>query len=348
MKYIKLGKTDLEISQICLGTMTWGVQNNQEQAFEQMDYALDQGVNFWDTAELYSVPIEKEKYGETERIIGNYFASNKGKREEIILASKMAGKGPEWIRNSRGIIGEDIADAVDNSLKRLNTDYIDLYQLHWPNRGTYGFRNNWTYDPTTQPNKEEINDNILSVLSELDKMVKQGKIKHIGLSNESAWGVSQFIKLAEQNDLPKIASIQNEYSLLYRPFDLDLSETCHHEDVTLLTYSTLAFGLLTGKYQNGQRPAGSRANLKNMLDGRMTENAFKAVDKYLEIAAKHNLDPSQLALAFALQRPYSPSVIIGATKMEQLKINIDAINIELSQDVLDDIDKVYRQYNTAF
>lgn len=349
MKYTKLGTTDIDVSRICLGTMTWGEQNTQEDAFAQMNYALDQGVNFWDTAELYSIPKNPKTYTSTETMIGNWFKEN-GKRDEVVLASKIAGIGFPWIHGGTGINKDNLNQALEGSLQRLNTDYLDLYQLHWPNRGTYHFGGSWSFDPSKQ-NTQQNEDNFLEVLETLNGFVKAGKIKHIGLSNEHAWGTMRFQQIAKENGFEKFITMQNEYSLLNRRFDTDLAEVCHHEQIKLLAYSSLAFGILTGKYQNNQRPAGSRIfaweNNGEELT-RLNPASEAATAEYIKVAEKYHLDVTQMALAFVLSRPFTTSVIIGATTMEQLKTNIDSVNVELSQDCLNDIDAVYKKYPMTF
>lgn len=343
MKYKRLGRTELSVSEICLGTMTWGTQNTEAEAHRQMDYAFDQGINFFDTAELYpTTPAGPATYGRTEEIIGTWLKKS-GKRKDLVLASKIAGSGRPHIRDGREISAATIREAVDASLKRLQTDYLDLYQIHWPNRGTYHFRNSWTFD-ASQQNREKAAAEIAEILEALGELVKNGKVRAIGLSNESAWGTLKYLRLSEKRSLPRVASIQNEYNLLYRQFDLDLAEVAHHEDVGLLAYSPLAAGILTGKYQNGERPVGSRATINPDLGGRLQPMQEPAVKAYLEIAARHGLDPAQMALAFCLSRPFMASVIIGATTMEQLKTDIDAADVTLSDAVIQDIAGVHRQY----
>lgn len=347
MEYRKLGRTDLDVSLICLGTMTWGVQNTQDEGFEQMDYALAQGVNFFDTAEMYAVPPTAETYGKTEKIIGNWFAARKN-RDQVILATKIAGPGLPWVREGKNVIDrQNIELAVESSLKRLQTDYIDLYQLHWPNRDFYHFSRHWGFMPTAEdPVKHK--ENFLEVLQTLDELVKAGKIRHVGLSNETAWGTMQYLEASDKNGLPRMASIQNEYNLLCRLFEPDLAELSLYEDIGLLAWSPLATGLLTGKYAGGKRPVGSRWTLLSEATARDSEYAHSAVDAYLEVANKHDLDPAQMALAFVNQQPFVTANIIGATTMAQLKTNIQSINITLSDDVLSDIADVYRRYTRPY
>ncbi len=343
MKFNRLGRTELSVSEICLGTMTWGSQNSEEEAHSQMDYAVENGVNFFDTAELYpTTPVSAETYGRTEEHIGTWLKKT-GRRSDIVLATKIAGAGRPHIREGLPITPATIRQAVDASLKRLQTDYIDLYQIHWPNRSHYHFRNSWTFDATTQDGPAVV-ANVAEKLETLGELVKEGKLRAIGLSNETAWGTMQYLKIAEDKRLPRIASIQNEYNLLYRTFDLDLAEVAHHENVGLLAYSPLATGLLTGKYVDGARPEGSRATVNLDLGGRMQPLQEPAVKGYLDIARRHGLDPSQMALAFCLTRPFMTSVIIGATTTEQLKTDIAAAELKLSDEVMKDIAAVHRRH----
>ncbi|MFC4891736.1 aldo/keto reductase [Pseudofrancisella aestuarii] len=354
MKYVKLGKTNIKVSRICLGTMTWGRQNTQAEGFEQMDYALSKGVNFWDTAEMYAIPPTPETYGKTEEIIGNWFASTK-KRQEVILATKFSAM--PWARNEENPTTnrKNIIEAVDNSLKRLKTDYIDLYQFHWPtNRPHYHFGNWWDFVPAVGDiQKEKITENMIEMLETCDELVKAGKIKHIGLSDDSAWGIKHLCDLAEKHNLPRIQSIQNEYNLNRRRDETDVMETCGLEEVTYLTWSPLEQGILTGKYLNGARPRGTRMS-PEILAGQEDRYMFRLVTKdaavkaYMDVAKKHNLDMCQMAIAFTIRRAYMPVTIIGATSMEQLKNNIDAINLTLSEEVLNDIEKVRREYPVPF
>jgi aryl-alcohol dehydrogenase-like predicted oxidoreductase len=343
MKMRKLGRTGLDVSELCLGTMTWGTQNSEAEAHQQMDRAVAAGVNFFDAAEMYPTnPTSAETQGDTERFIGTWFERS-GRRRDIILATKITGQGPKWIRDGGPITGSDIGPAIDASLKRLKTDYIDLYQIHWPNRGSYHFRKSWTYDPSGQDRTGTL-DHIADVLGALQQAVSAGKIRHVGLSNETAWGTAQYLAIAEREGLPRVQSIQNEYSLMQRIFDLDLAELSHHEDVGLLAYSPLAAGMLSGKYQGDVTPPGSRRAFTPDLGGRMTPHALKVVGEYLDVARRHGLDPCQMALAFALTRPFMTSVIIGATSLEQLETNLGAAGLSLGQDVMDDIQAVYRRF----
>ena len=344
MIYKKLGRTDLDVSLICLGTMTWGRQNTEADGHEQMDYALDRGVNFWDTAEMYAVPPTPDTYGKTEEIIGTWFKKT-GRRDEVILATKVAGPGLGWVRNGGKITRSGILEAVENSLKRLQSDYIDLYQLHWPNRGSYHFSRFWDYAPDFDA--QAVEANMVEVLETLDELIKAGKLRHVGLSNETAWGTQRWIRLSEQHNLPRMVSIQNEYSLLCRHFDGDLQETALAEDCGLLAWSPLATGMLSGKYSGGKRPQGSRWTLIDSTP-RDNDQAHAAVAAYMKVAEKHGLDVTQMALAFVNMQPFVTANIIGATTMEQLKSNIDSIDVTLSDACLSDISDVRRRYPIVY
>ncbi len=342
MQYRKLGRTELEISVIGLGTMTWGFQNTQAQGFEQMDYALEQGINFFDTAEMYAIPPTQKTFGTTESIIGNWFAS-RANREKVILASKISGPGMAWIRGGKNYIDKkNILLAVESSLQRLQTDYIDLYQLHWPNRGSYHFGQLWDFAPKFDVQAEE--DNFLEVLNTMQDLIQAGKIRHIGLSNETAWGLSKWLQLAEKNNLPRMASIQNEYSLLCRHFEPDLGEIAIHEDCGLLAWSPLARGMLSGKYLNGARPEGARITIETRPEHRVLPQTDEAIKLYVELAKKYELDACQMALAFVNDQPFVSSTLIGATNMQQLKSNIKSISLKLPAEVYAGIDKIRRQY----
>lgn len=344
MKMKPLGRSNIMVSEICLGTMTWGSQNSEAEAHQQMDYALDQGVNFIDTAELYpTTPLSAETQGLTEHYIGSWLKA-RGNRDQVVLATKITGPGRRYIRDGAPINGREIRMALDASLKRLGTDYVDLYQLHWPNRGHYHFRALWTWNASRQPPRAEILDNMRDILEALDEAVKAGKIRAIGLSNETAWGMMQYLRLSEEHGLPRIVTIQNEYNFLYRPHDLDHVEITHHEGVGLLAYSPLAAGLLSGKYLDGARPAGSRASINSDLGGRIQPHQEPAVRAYVEIARNAGLDPSVMALAWCLTRPFMNSVIIGATSMEQLATNLSAKDAVLDDATLRAIQKTIRAY----
>ncbi|PQJ84276.1 aldo/keto reductase [Aliivibrio sifiae] len=350
MEYSTLGSSNLSVSRICLGSMTWGQQNSQEDANQQIDYALSQGINFIDTAEMYAVPPSPDTYGKTETIIGNWLAANPKRRKEIILASKIAGPGLPWVRNAGPITGEAVITAVDASLARLQTDYIDLYQLHWPNRTSPHFGKHF-------PNQFKFNDfdakkeetNMLEILQALDTCIKVGKIRHIGLSDDTPWGINTYLKLSAKYDLPKIISIQNEFSLLHAKNWPYLIENCIHEDVAYLPWSPLAGGMLSGKYLDGKMPEGSRWTY-SQRNGifRDTPAANEAVKAYIEVAEKHGYTPCQLALAWCDQVDGVTSTIIGATSLEQLKEDIEAFSKPLSEEVLADVNTVFRKYPMPF
>ena len=328
MKYSPLGRTGLQVSRVCLGTMTWGQQNTQSQGFEQMDYALERGINFFDTAELYSIPPKAETQGSTETIIGNWFAQS-GKRDQVILATKMAGRGDAmpWFRGGSRQNRAQIEEAVDGSLKRLQTDHIDLYQLHWPDRRIQAFGSHVFSDYDSD--YESFHD----ILENLNTQVKAGKIRHIGVSNESAYGVMKFLHEAEVNGLPRLASIQNVYSLVSRHFDYGLAEIARREDVGLLAYSPLAQGYLTGKYRGGALPAGARKTLFDRAQRYEGPGGVEMIDKYLDLAAHLGVSPEVLALKFVDSRPFVTSTIIGATSVKQLKSDIDAFDAAWTPDM---------------
>ena len=343
MKMKKLGRTDVMVSEICLGTMTWGKQNTEAEGHAQMDYAIDQGINFFDTAEMYAVPPDASTYGKTEEIIGSWFAKT-GKRDQIVLASKVAGGGRPWVRGGRGIDGASVREAVEGSLRRLRTDRIDLYQIHWPRRGHYHWEGSWDYDPYKQ-DRDSVLPNMLEVLQAMGELVKEGKILHFGLSNETAWGTMQYLKLSMELGLPRVQTIQNEYNFLRRYYDLDLAELAYHEDVGLLAYSPLAAGAISGKYLGGVIPPGSRGDVSNPR-GNYRSNPFTepAIRAYIELAGQHGLDVNQMAIAFCLTKPFMTSVIIGATTMEQLKTDIAAADLTLSEEVLNGIQQIFMRF----
>jgi aryl-alcohol dehydrogenase-like predicted oxidoreductase len=342
MEYRSLGNTNIKVSVICLGTMTWGEQNTQPQAFEQMDYAVSNGVNFFDTAELYPIPPRAETYGKTEEIIGQWLKS-RGKREDIVLASKVCGPGEEWIPHIRGGKSyhdrKNIEAAIDSSLKRLQTDYIDLYQLHWPARKT-NFFGRLGYTPQPDTNTTTIEE----TLQVLNDIVKTGKVRYIGLSNETPWGVMEFLKISENNNWPRVVSIQNPYSLLNRSFEIGLAEIALREHTGLLAYSPLGFGVLSGKYLDNQRPAGTRLTRWPDYDRYINNEAIAATEQYVRLARQHGLDPAQMALAYINSRPFLTSNIIGATTMEQLKCNIASAELSLSDPVVDAIEQIHVQH----
>ena len=337
MKFKKLGTTELDVSLICLGTMTWGTQNTEKDAFEQMDYSLDHGVNFFDTAELYSVPPNSDSYGKTEVIIGNWFEKRKN-REKIILASKIAGPGCNWIRGGRNSFDEKtIGEAINGSLKRLKTDYIDLYQLHWPERSTNYFGKR---DYTIDSDEGEWNS-FESVLEALGKFIKSGKIRYIGMSNETPYGLSRYIELSKSKNLPRMMSVQNPYNLVNRTYEIGMSEISIREKCGLLVYYPLATGALSGKYRNGQMPKNSRQALFKGWERHLNPLAMKAYEEYFKLAKENNITMAQLAQAFVNTRPFVTSNIIGATTMDQLKENIDSVNIELSDEIVNKINIIH-------
>ncbi|EAQ47454.1 oxidoreductase, aldo/keto reductase family protein [Roseobacter sp. MED193] len=343
MKMNPLGRTGMQVSELCLGTMTFGTQTSETEAHAQIDYALAAGVNFIDTAEMYPVnPIRAETTGRSEEILGTWHKKT-GRRGDYILTTKHSGEGMAAVRNGAPISSETIAETVEGSLKRLQTDYIDLYQFHWPNRGSYMFRKNWDYDPTTQ-NREETLDNMRDCLEALQGQVDKGNIRAFGLSNESAWGTAQWLRLSEEGVGPRVASIQNEYSLLCRMYDTDLAELSVNEDVGLLAFSPLGTGLLTGKYQGGVVPEGSRKSIVPELGGRHSLRVYDAVAAYLEIAARHGLDPVHMALAWCRTRPFMASAIFGATKQAQLEQALKSVELELSAEVLEEISRAHRAH----
>lgn len=343
MKMKPLGRTGIKVSELCLGSMTWGTQNSADEAHEQIDFALDAGINIIDTAEMYPVnPVHEETIGRTERIIGLWI-EDRSRRSDVLVATKHSGEGLGIVREGAPITAETIPETVEGSLRRLKTDYIDLYQFHWPNRGSYMFRKNWAYDPSGQ-NRAETIQNMEDCLGALQDEVKRGTIRAFGLSNESAWGMSQWLAAAERTGGPRAASVQNEYSLLCRLYDTDMAELSHNEDVGLLAFSPLATGLLTGKYLDGALPKGSRKTLSPDLGGRNTKRADKAAKAYVKIAKKHGLDPTQMALAWCLTRPFMCSAIFGATTMKQLKLAIGAADVTLSSEVMSEIDEAHRKH----
>ncbi|WP_050522870.1 aldo/keto reductase [Pseudorhodobacter wandonensis] len=343
MKQIPLGSTGLMVSEFCLGTMTWGRQNSEREGHDQIAMALDHGVNFWDTAEMYPTnPVRKETIGGTEKIIGNWFGRNGG-REKVVLATKIVGEGTSYVRDGAPITGASLRDAVEASLRRLQTDYIDLFQLHWPNRGSYHFRKIWNYTPPATPAAEVFAD-MTDVLQSAAKLIAEGKIRAIGLSNESVWGAANFIRLAQALGLPRMASVQNEYSLLCRQFDSDWAEFSVMENMPLLAFSPLAAGLLSGKYAGGVVPDGTRRVNSPELGGRVTPQVFEAIAAYLGIAARHGLNPNMMALSFVRNRPFPVIPIIGASNLDQLRMNIDAADLVLSDEVMAEIDEAHRAF----
>ena len=338
MNFKKLGNTDLKVSTICLGTVTWGEQNTQKEAFQQMDYAEDCDINFFDTAELYAVPPNKKTYGKTEEIIGNWF-KQKNNREKIVLATKISGPGLSWIRDGGLQYTEkNIKKAIDDSLKRLKTDFIDLYQLHWPERNTNYF-GRLGYEHTEE---KKWND-FKSILEILKKFINQGKIRYIGLSNETAWGLLKFLEISKIFELPKMMSVQNPYNLLNRTYEIGLAEISIREKSGLLAYSPLAFGFLSGKYRNNNLPEGSRMKLfEDFFPRYKSNNATKAIEDYYKIAKKYNLSLAQMSLAFINSRSFVTSNIIGATTMEQLKENVGSLNIKIDKEIIQEINSIHK------
>lgn len=351
MDYTTLGHTDIKISRICLGTMTWGLQNNEAEGHEQMDYALDQGVTFWDTAEMYAIPPSEKTYGTTETIMGTWFQKT-GRRKDVVLASKIS--PVPWAVGGGAINKAGIAKSVDASLARLQTDYIDLYQLHWPvNRPNYHFHNSWGFCPNPKMlDREAVIANQIEILEALEKEIQAGKIRAIGLSDDSAWGIASYCALAEKHGLPKMASIQNEYNVLRRRDETDVAEACVLEDVAYLPWSPLAMGVLSGKYLGGQFPEGARFSISesknDRYEYRLNDAVMAATQKYVDLAAQHDLDPCQMAIAWTLQRPFVASTIIGATNMDQLEVDIAAADVRLSGEVMKSIDAIYKEFPMPF
>ncbi|MCF4100483.1 aldo/keto reductase [Gillisia sp. M10.2A] len=336
MKYTNLPNTNIKVSKICLGSMTWGQQNTEEEGHQQIEYALDKGVNFIDTAEMYSIPASKETQGSTEKIIGSWFKKT-GRRDEVVLASKIAGPGKatEHIRPNLGFSKAALTDAINGSLKRLQTDYIDLYQLHWPERNSNFFgKRGYQRDPS-----EEWDDNFKEVLFNLDEFIKEGKIRQIGLSNESPFGLMRCVEEA-RHGAPKVSTVQNPYSLLNRKDEIGLTEIYHRENVGLLPYSPIGMGVLSGKYLKAQ-PENARLTLFPQYGRYSNERSTEATIRYCKLAEKHGISPVQMALAFIEKQDFVTSTIIGATSMEQLSENIESINIELSEELIAEINEVH-------
>ena len=340
MKYSQLGNTDIQVSKICLGTMTFGEQNTEAQGHEQLDYALERGVNFIDTAEMYSVPGRKETQGNTERIIGTWINARKN-RDQYILGTKITGPSPgmSYIRNPLNFSKEQIRIAIEGSLKRLQTDYVDLYQLHWPERKSNFFSTLGYVHHENDPWE----DNFLEILQEMDKLVKEGKMRYFGISNETAWGMMRFQQLAEKHNLPKSMTIQNPYNLLNRSFEVGAAEVAIREKMGLLSYSPMAFGMLSGKYHKANKNEPTyRINKYKQYARYSNDKSFEATQKYLDIAEKHNLTLAQMSLSFINSRPFVTANIIGSTNLEQLKENIDSIDVELNPEILKEIDGVHK------
>lgn len=338
MKYTTLPNTNIKISKICLGTMTWGEQNTEAEAHAQLDYALDRDINFIDTAELYPVPARPETSGRTSKYIGTWLKKT-GNRDKVILASKIVGRTSDYVAHIRkdGFAPHSIDDAIEKELKRLQTDYIDLYQLHWPERATNTFgKRGYIHDAD-----DAWQDNFNEVLHALEKHVKAGNIRHVGISNEKAWGTMRFLEEHKKHNLPRMITIQNSYSLLNRTFESELAEISHRENIGLLAYSTLAFGMLTGKYVNGTAKPSSRLNQFPQMSRYSSDQCKEATKHYLKIAENIGVSLAQMALAFVNQQPFLTANIVGATSLEQLKENIDSINITLSENVLKQINEVH-------
>jgi aryl-alcohol dehydrogenase-like predicted oxidoreductase len=346
MQMIPLGRTGLMVSELCLGTMTWGSHNTEAEGHAQADMAVERGVTFWDTAEMYPTnPVRAETVGNTETIIGNWLAS-RGGRDRLVLATKVSGPG-QVVRGGAPISGATMRAAVEGSLQRMQTDYIDLYQLHWPNRGSYHFRQAWAYAPKVR-DRTEVVAHMTEALETAAALIAEGKIRSIGLSNESVWGAATWLQLADLHGLPRMASVQNEYSLLCRQFDTDWCELSVIEDMPLLAFSPLAVGLLSGKYSGDATPANTRRMHTPDLGGRITPKVFAAVDAYVDVARKHGLDPCAMAIAFCRTRPFVTIPIIGATTLDQLAVNIGAADLRLSPEVLADIGAVHRAHPAPY
>jgi aryl-alcohol dehydrogenase-like predicted oxidoreductase len=343
MRQITLGKTGISVSELCLGTMTWGTQNTEAEGHAQADMAIEAGVNFWDTAEMYPVnPVSARTVGRTEEIIGSWLAA-RGGRNKVVLATKVTGEGQSAVRNGAPLTAATMRQAIEASLKRLQTDYIDLYQLHWPNRDTYHFRDIWAFDPRGSE-KGKIEAHMIEILELSAQLIAEGKIRQIALSNETVWGAGRWLALAEAQGLPRMATVQNEYSLLCRQFDTDWAEFSVCEDMPLLAFSPLACGILSGKYSGDVIPEGTRRALNPTLSNRITPQVFPAAAAYLGVAARHGLDPCQMALAFCRQRPFQTVPIIGATNLDQLAANIASVDLILSPEVLLDISEAHRAH----
>lgn len=343
MQYNTLGTSDLTVSRICLGTMTYGEQNTEQEGHEQLDFALSQGVNFIDTAELYAIPPKAETYGATEKVIGSWLKKH-GRRDDVVLASKIAGPGPGWVNHIRDgetrFNAETINEALNNSLARLQTDYLDLYQLHWPERETNYFGKLGYEADDKEANLTPIHE----TLQALEQQVNAGKIRYIGLSNETPWGITQFLAAAKIYNLPSIVSVQNPYSLLNRSYEVGCAEISHRENIGLMAYSPLGFGVLTGKYLNHAQPKDARMTRWPHYDRYSNTQAVAATQAYVELAQEYGLDPAQMALAFVNSRPFLAANIIGATSMTQLKKNIDSIHLKLSDELLSAIAAVHQRY----
>lgn len=350
MQFNQLGSSDLQVSEICLGTMTFGIQNTQQDANDQLDYAVDYGINFIDTAEMYPIPPNEATYADTERFIGNWLAANQDKREKLVLMTKIAGSGLAYIRDASPISSNTIAVALDESLKRLQTDYVDVYQLHWPNRTSPHFAKHWPWRINPQDTDiERERDGMRDIVKGIGEAIDVGKIRHWGLSDDTPWGIHTFLNLCQEMGVPKPVSIQNEFSLLHLKDWPYLIETCVFENIAYLPWSPLATGLLTGKYQNDERPKGSRWTFVQRQGlFRNTTEAHEATARYMEVAERAKITPAQLALAWCKQVPGVTSTIIGATSVAQLKENIEAFEISLTEDTKRQINQVIKRYPMAF
>ena len=350
MKKRRLGSSDLEVSEVCLGSMTWGRQNTKKEGFEQIDYALDQGINFIDTAEMYPVPPKPEGSGDTERCIGAWLKQHPEKRDQLVIASKMVGPGLGWIRVGRPISGADLKVALEGSLQRLNVDCIDVYQLHWPNRTSPHFGKHWPGMVShAEVDRAREDDEMLEILHTLQRCMDDGKIRHFGLSNDTPWGIGQYVRLSEKHGLPKAVSVQNEFSLLHAKDLPYMLESCVLENVAYLPWSPMGAGILSGKYRNGQVPEGSRWSLiqrKGLF--RNTPKVHEAVEAYWQVAERHDISLAQLALLWVYRTEGVTSTIIGATSMQQLKEDIDAYYLQPSAELIEEVNQVLRAFPLPF
>lgn len=339
MQYCPLGNTGLQVSLLCLGTMTWGEQNTEAEGHAQLDCAVSRGINFIDVAEMYPVPPKAETQGATERILGTWLDKHRGERDKYIIATKVTGKSEAfpYLRDGPRLSRAHIMEAVDGSLKRLQTDYIDLYQLHWPERSTNCF------GQLGYEHREEAVVPLEESLSAMDELVQAGKIRHVGISNETPWGVMECLRLAKEKHLPRVVSVQNPYNLLNRTYEIGLAEMSIREQCGLLAYSPLAFGMLTGKYEHGAKPEGARLSMFSRFQRYQNERGKSATRRYVELARKHGISPAKMALAYINSRPFLTSNIIGATTLEQLRENIDSMDITLSPDILSGIEQIHQE-----
>ncbi|MEO0917006.1 MAG: aldo/keto reductase [Pseudomonadota bacterium] len=341
MRQVELGRSGITVQNYCLGTMTWGTQTSEAGAHDQIDRAMAAGLDFMDTAEMYPVnPVRTETVGLTETIIGNWVAKS-GQRDKWKIATKHSGKRSN-VRDGKGIGPDTVRDVMEGSLRRLQTDYVDLYQFHWPNRGHYHFRRNWHFDPREQPPAAQTLDEMAATIDVLGDLVKEGKIRAFGLSNETAWGTIRWLDAAAVTGGPRVAAIQNEYSLMCRHYDTDMAEVGYQEDVALLAFSPLAAGLLTGKYSGGVAPQGSRMSISETLGGRARPQAFAAADAYVQVARAHGLDPVHMALAWCVERPFPTIPIFGATSSAQLDRILSGLDVTLTDEVNAALSKAHR------